>query len=461
MKKIILIALHIFALNFVRKKGKSIMNIKNTIKNIGLFLFVLLVSIQNTNADEKLSETEKEIISYLSDTYDEQLSFLEKIVNINSGTHNHAGVREVGNVFARELEAIGFKTEWQNMPAEVNRAGHLVAKLKSTSGKCLLLLGHIDTVFRKDSPFQKFENKGDHLAGPGVADMKGGNMMILYALKAMHKYGSLNNRCISIMFTGDEEAYGYPISFSRGRMIEMGKKADYALSFEGGSNGGTSVARRADTEWQLEVSGRRAHSSQIFQEKVGAGAAFEAARILNAFYEEVKGEEHLVINPHNAAGGTELSLSDNRREMTVYGSSAVAQTYIINGTMRFITMEQLERAKKKMIEITNNNLPHTTAMISFDKVNVMPMPASEGNLALLAKLQRINDDLGIEYPVYANNPSDIGGSDIQVVAPFVDSIDGLGFTGANAHSVKEVMHLKNYHDEINRAALLIYRLSRE
>ena len=147
--------------------------------------------------------------------------------------------------------------------------------------------------------------------------------------------------------------------------------------------------------------------------------------------------------------------------MTVYGSSAVAQTYIINGTMRFITMEQLERAKKKMIEITNNNLPHTTATISFDKVNVMPMPASEGNLALLAKLQRINDDLDIEYPVYANNPSDIGGSDIQVVAPFVDSIDGLGFTGANAHSVKEVMHLKNYHDEINRAALLIYRLSRE
>ena len=159
MKKITLIALHIFVLNFVRKKGKSSMNIKNTIKNIGLFLFVLLVSIQNTNADEKLSETEKEIISYLSDTYDEQLSFLEKIVNINSGTHNHAGVREVGNVFARELEAIGFKTEWQNMPAEVNRAGHMVAKLEGTSEKCLLLLGHIDTVFRKDSSFRRCANR--------------------------------------------------------------------------------------------------------------------------------------------------------------------------------------------------------------------------------------------------------------------------------------------------------------
>ena len=412
-------------------------------------------------SQEKLSDTEKEIIRYLSVTYDEQLSFLEKIVNINSGSYNHNGVREVGNIFARELESIGFRTEWQSMPAEMNRAGHLVAKLGGTEGKCLLLLGHIDTVFRKDSPFQKFEHKVDHLAGPGVADMKGGDMMILYALKAMHKNGSLNNRCISIMFTGDEEAYGYPIPISRGLMIEMGKKADYALSFEGGSNGGTSVARRADTEWQLEVTGRRAHSSQIFQEEVGAGAAFEAARILNTFYEEVKGEEHLVINPHNAAGGTELSLSDNRREMTVYGSSAVAQTYVINGTMRFISMEQLERAKKKMIEITNNSLPNTNAMISFDKVNVMPMPASEGNLALLAKLQKINDDLGIVYPVYANNPSDIGGSDIQVVAPFVDSIDGLGFTGANAHSVKEVMYLTNYHDEINRAALLIYRLSQE
>ena len=73
----------------------------------------------------------------------------------------------------------------------------------------------------------------------------------------------------------------------------------------------------------------------------------------------------------------------------------------------------------------------------------------------------MGSEMCIRDSVYANNPSDIGGSDIQVVAPFVDSIDGLGFTGANAHSVREVMHLKNYHDEINRAALLIYRLSRE
>lgn len=347
------------------------------------------------------------------------------------------------------------------MPEKMNRAGHLVAHHKGTEGKCLLLLSHIDTVFRKESPFQKFEHMGDHLKGPGVADAKGGDMMMLYALKAMHNTGTLKNRCISIMFTGDEEAYGYPISDSRGLMIEMGKKADYALSFEGGSNGGTTIARRADTEWQLEVTGRRAHSSQIFQEEVGAGAAFEAARILNAFYEDVKGEEYLVINPHNAAGGTDLTLSKNRRTLTVYGSSAVAQTYVVNGMMRFISMDQLERAKNKMIEITKNNLPHTSATISFDKVNVLPMPATEGNLALLAKLQKINSDLGIKYPVYGNDPSDIGGGDIQVVAPFVDSIDGLGFSGNNSHSEKEIMYLENYQDEINRAALLIYRLTHE
>ena len=408
-----------------------------------------------------LNDQEIEIINYLDQTYDQQMSFLEKLVNINSGSYNHAGVREVGNVIAKELETLGFKTNWQDMPVEMNRAGHLVANLGGTEGKCLLLLSHIDTVFRKESPFQNFEHMGNYIKGPGVADAKGGDVMMLYALKAMNENSTLKNRCISIMFTGDEEAYGYPIPTSRGLMIEMGKEADYSLSFEGGNNGGTSVARRADTEWQLEVTGNRAHSSQIFQNEVGAGAAFEAARILNAFYEEVKGEEHLVINPHNAAGGTDITLSENRREMTVYGSSAVAQRYVINGTMRFISMDQLERAKEKMVAITNNNLPLTTATISFDKVNVMAMPATDGNMALLAKLQTVNNDLGIEYPVYANNPSDIGGGDIQVVAPFVDSIDGLGFSGNNAHSVQEVMYLKNYRDEINRAALLIYRLSHE
>ena len=105
------------------------------------------------------------------------------MVNINSGTLNQKGVREVGNVFSSAFEAIGFQTEWIEMPEEMNRAGHLFASIEGTEGKRLLLIGHLDTVFEENSPFQTFVRQDSIAYGPGANDMKGGNVIILYALK--------------------------------------------------------------------------------------------------------------------------------------------------------------------------------------------------------------------------------------------------------------------------------------
>ena len=237
------------------------------------------------------------------------------------------------------------------MPAEMNRAGHLFAETSGKKGKKLLLIGHLDTVFEEDSPFQKFERVNDSTAhAPGGNDMKGGDVIVLYALKALHEQGLLKDAQIIVAFTGDEESTGKPLTTSRKDLIEAAQRSDIALGFETstGFNYAT-VARRGASGWELKVSGKRAHSSGIFNERVGAGAIFEMSRILNDFYKQVKGEEYLTFNPGVIAGGTFVDYDVATSKAEVFGkSNVVAQTAIVKGGFRFISEAQKEAARAKM-----------------------------------------------------------------------------------------------------------------
>ena len=249
--------------------------------------FSLLICFLSINLQaQKLNKTERKIVQAVKNLNGESLLFLEKVVNINSGTLNQKGVKDVGNVFSNAFQEIGFQTQWIEMPDTMNRAGHLFASIDGKKGKKLLLIGHLDTVFEKNSPFQTFERINDSMAyGPGANDMKGGDVVVLYALKALANLNLLKNANITVAFTGDEESTGKPLSISRKALINAGKKADIALGFENatGFNNAT-IARRGASGWKVEVKGKRAHSSGVFNERVGAGAVFEMSRILNAFY---------------------------------------------------------------------------------------------------------------------------------------------------------------------------------
>jgi len=278
-------------------------------------LIVLLPFLLCYSLAAQSSKQEKKILKTIERNNSEALEFLETVVNINSGTLNLEGVKEVGMVFKEAFEEIDFNTSWKEMPTDMNRAGHLFAETNGNKGKKLLLIGHLDTVFEKDSPFQKFEMINDSTAhAPGGNDMKGGDVIVLYALKALHENGLLDNAQIIVAYTGDEESTGKPLSISRKDLIDAAKKSDIALGFETstGFNYAT-VARRGSSGWKLEVSGKRAHSSGVFNERVGAGAIFEMSRILNSFYEDVRGEEYLTFNPGVLLGGTFVNLEFKRR----------------------------------------------------------------------------------------------------------------------------------------------------
>lgn len=421
-------------------------------------LSLMMAQPQTAYADDGLNAEEQAIVARIEANLNSQIAMIEEVVNINSGSTNVAGVRDVGRVFEKAFSSIGFETEWLNMPAKMKRAGHFVARHKGANGERVMLIGHLDTVFEKDSPFQKFEREGDRVKGPGIGDMKSGDVIAFFALKALHEAGVLDGAQVNVMFTGDEEMVGSPQELSRGPMIAMAKESDVALSFEGGTPDTGVVARRGSSGWRLEVTGKRAHSSGIFSENVGAGAIFEAARILNSFYEQVP-EDYLTFNPGFILGGSNVDVDYAQSGGTAYGkTNVVAETVVVNGGLRFLTEEQKTKAREKMLAIATKNLPQTSAKLTFTD-GYPSMPPTAGNDRLFDMLKGVNKDLGYGAPI-AFPPGQRGAGDIAFVAPYVSGLDGLGGSGSGAHGLSEELDLATLAPMTKRAALLIYRLTR-
>ncbi len=424
-------------------------------------LLLSMLSIQILQA-QKLNKVEKQLVATISANNSEAISFLEKVVNINSGTLNLKGVQEVGAVFSDAFSSIGMQPRWIPMPDSLNRAGHLFVEtpmVKKPTGKKLLLIGHLDTVFEENSPFQTFKRINDSIAhAPGGNDMKGGDVIILYALKALSEQGLLKNTQVIVAFTGDEESSGKPLSVSRKDLIDAAKKSDVALGFETstGFNYAT-VARRGSSGWKVTTTGKRAHSSGVFSERTGAGAIFEMGRILNDFYEEVKGPDLLTFNPGMIVGGTFTSIDPLTGNATAFGkSNVVAQTATVQGGLRFISEAQKDSARIKMRAVVARNLPQTSAEITFtDSYPAMP-PTAE-NEALLAQLNQVSLDLN-QGTVLAYDPGKRGAADTSFVANYVACLDGLGTMGTGAHTPQETVNLNTFEALTQRTAVLIYRL---
>ncbi len=414
---------------------------------------LLLCFFQSANA-QALSPEEQKIVAYVDAHAPEAVTLLEKVVNIESATQNLAGVKRVGEVFKSEFEALGLNARWIDMPPEMNRAGHLVAETNGTRGKRILLLGHIDTVLQGEH----FRRDGNRAYGNGSSDMKGGDVVLLYALKALADGGALKDTRIIVMLTGDEEAAGQPVETSRGDMVSAAKRSDLALSFEAAHGVDATVGRRGSSSWTVEVTGATGHSSQIFKERMGSGAILEAARILNQFYEQFHNDKNLTFNPSLIIGGTEATL--NGTSGTATGkTNVVPQKVVIRGDLRFSNEETKEVARAKMRAIVTANLPRTSAKISFED-GIPAMPASEGNYSLLNQLSQVSQDLGLGK-VGTVDPADRGAGDIAYVSHLISGLDGLGADGQGAHAPGESVELASMPMLTKRAAILIYRLTRQ
>ena len=429
--------------------------------------FAALVAVQLAlapTAQAKLSKAESGMAKTVEAEQARSLALLEKLVNQNSGSLNLAGVEKVGQMMRAELEPLGFKVEWRPM-TDTGRAGHLIAThVGRPDAKRLLLIAHLDTVFEPDSPFQKFTRKGDMGEGPGAGDDKGGMVVIVAALRAMQAAGTLKGANIEIHMTGDEEDSGSPIEKARADLIDAGKRSDVALDFEGlvrdnGADMG-SVARRSSDSWKVIATGTASHSSGIFSAAAGDGAIYEITRIIQRFRTELP-EPNLTFNVGLIAGGQQAELDAAGIRATANGKTNIIPAIAIaRGDLRALSPEQISRVKAKMTAIVAEHAPGTDAKISFDPGGYPPMAPTDGNRALLTKLNSVNRDLGLAE-MAPLDPLKRGAGDISFVAAAVDGLAGLGPHSTGDHAPGEAVDIPSISRQATRAAILMSRLSAE
>lgn len=445
---------------------------------VRFFLLALLLpatahaqlSVPERQAVTSLSAAERQALAVIEQEADRHIALLERLVNQNSGTLNFAGVRAVGEMLRPEFEAIGMTVRWADQ-AEAGRAGHLIASYRAPRRgdprrrpRHMLLIGHLDTVFEPASSFQRFVREGDRATGPGVGDDKGGVVVILAALRGLFEAALLQSMDVTVVLTGDEERVGTPIAVARRDLIAAGREADYAFEYEGLARDGErdfgTVARRSSTNWTLTTRGRTGHSSGVFNNSLGYGAIYEMARILDEWRRTLI-EPNLTFNVGVVGGGTPANVDESGVTVTASGkTNIVAETAVARGDIRTLSPEQEQRARAAMQAIVTRHLPHTSAELVFADNGYPPMAPTEGNRALLGRLNAVNRDLGFpEMPEF--DPARRGAADSAFVAADVDTLAGMGMAGGNAHAEGEWVDLTSLPRQAIRSAILMARLARE
>jgi glutamate carboxypeptidase len=409
-------------------------------------------------AQAALTPAEQKIRETVQRSHDDQVAYLERVVNIPSSTLNLAGVRKVGAAFRASFDSLGFETKWVTLPDATQRAGHLVAEHKGRPGAVrILLIGHVDTVVEPDGP--NWVRTDSMARGVGSGDMKGGDVIILFALKALQAAGALKDMNITVVFTGDEEHPGDPLSVTRKDLVEAAKRTDIALAFEGGNRFDATTARRGASAWRVTATGRQAHSAGVFG-GAGYGAIYEIARIVNEFRVQLAGEQYLTFNVGTILGGTDVEYDTVGIKGTTSSKlNIIAKSAVAHGDLRFISEEQKEKTRAKMREIVAKHLPGTDAKITFlDEYPAMSPTA--GNARILIAYDTASQALGYG-PVRALDPGARGAGDISFVAPLIDGLDGLGALGTGAHAPEERVNLNALQMQTERAAMLLERLGRQ
>jgi len=426
----------------------------------GLIAMTLLMCGVPSAAAQQLTPAERRISAAIDAGVPDALNTLERAVNINSGTMNFAGVRTVGRLFAAEFERLGFTTRWVD-GAAFGRAGHLVAEYHRGRGPKILFIGHLDTVFEDDSPFQRWERLDDSTArGPGSTDMKGGNVVMLLALRGLREAGLLDQMQITVVLDGDEENAGDPVPLARQAVTSAAEWADIAIGFEDGPGDPRTavIGRRGSSNWLLRTSGVPYHSSQIFRPNVGSGAIYEAARILTAFHDSLSAEPNLTFNPGTIVGGTSTTFDVEQGRGTAFGkTNVVAESAVVAGDIRTLTPEQLRRSQETMRRLVARHYPRTGAEITFED-RYPPMAPTDGNRRLLAMFDQASRDLG-SGPMGAADPARAGAADISFTAGLVEmALDGFGLLGSGGHTVTETANLRTLPVQAKRVATVLARL---
>ena len=373
---------------------------------------------------------------FLKDKEDEMLLLLESLVNIDSGSTNKKGIDKVSSILQKEYEKLGFIVEINNQEVQGN---HLVIRHKDAKAPTVMAVAHLDTVFAEGSAKKRpFTIQEGRAYGPGVIDMKASHVVLLYALKSLHKKEQVGLENTLILLTSDEEI-GSPTSKELIEKHTVNKK--YALIMEPARQDGSLVtARRGAGEIALHVTGKAAHSG--IEPQAGSSAIEELAQKIIKLHQLTDHEKGISVNVGLIEGGNTVN--------------TIAPTAVAHVDLRISKIEQGEWLERKVKEICEVPDVEGTTIELIGGIERPPMVKNEQTIELLEVIKSVGDELGIEIKDIATG----GGSDASFTsAKGIATIDGLGPIGGNAHSEEEYLEVASLVERTELLARIIQRLT--
>ncbi|MCA1030268.1 M20 family metallopeptidase [Bacillus timonensis] len=373
---------------------------------------------------------------YLDQKKVEMISFIETLVNIDSGSYLKNGIDQIGKILKENYEEMDFQVE---IIKQEEYGNHLVVRHKDAMKPTIMIVAHMDTVFPEGTSKERpFKIVGDRAYGPGVIDMKSSQVSLIYALQALREHGSNAYKNVEIIINSDEEV-GSPTS--RELIKDRAKDKKYALIMEPARKDGSVVSsRRGNGHYTLNVRGKAAHSG-IEPEK-GRSAIEELAHKVIQLHELSDHEKGISVNVGMIEGGSSVNtVSDN----------ATAHVDI-----RITEQKQAKVLEEKIEEICSTSEVDGTKIDIEGSMNRPPMEKNSQTKSLLEIIKEVGRDIGIEIVDTATG----GGSDASFTAAAgVATIDGLGPIGGNAHREDEYLEIPSLVERTLLLAKTIERLS--
>jgi glutamate carboxypeptidase len=358
---------------------------------------------------------------------------LERIVNINSGTRNIEGLEAVRQVLIPEFEKLGFAITIHDLDD-----GHkLLSMTVPGATPELLLMGHIDTVYPKDSEFQTYELRGDRIYGPGVIDMKGGIVLML-SLLAEYKDSDRLDRIMVLI--NDDEEIGSP--YSQALVRELAAGVGSGLVFEPGLPDGAVVTSHSGVHWlTLSVEGKPSHAG--LEPELGINACLELSDKVVRISKLSDYGRKLSVNVGTIEGGTKPNV--------------VCESARAGIDIRFVEKDDLDRTLAAIRAIADEMAVYNeilqAAPIAGIEILVdtpsMPPALTERLYGLLRIAARtVNQDVSGRHVGYA--------SDANQLAPTgMDLLVGLGPYGGGMHTGDEHMIVSTYDERLALTRALV------
>jgi len=340
---------------------------------------------------------------------------LETVVKINSYTQNKKGVDKVGKVFQNWFEEIGFQTEVFHRELIGN---HLLFKSPKKEGKKILFLGHLDTVF-PEGKFETYKEDEEWVYGAGVCDMKGGNMVMIEALRNLDEIYNIDIFLVSDEEIGSDDSFQFT--------SKLAKEYDYCLVFEAaGINDEVVISRKGIGTFYIEIEGKAAHAGNNYTN--GIDANLEAAKKLIALTNLTNLSKGTTVNVGNIEGGI--------------GANTISPKAKLSVEIRFTDPQERDRVLKELDNITLNSFVEGTLSKLYGRIQRDVMQENNKQLEFIKNIEKWT---GVELPTEKRG----GVSDANITASNgCITLDGFGPFGDGDHTIHERASKKSYLDRI-------------